>query len=240
MRRLVSRSMPRPAALRPSQAMQAAVMLSAFALLCAATSLAVVLARGPGLAAQASPVPPRTPLQAPPAGLLALAGVELLLPHLSRPFPFPRPHAVATALVGAEPAMAEALAGLAEVAARGAPTPWQLAEGFDEVARAAVLAEMGFGPDAGRLLRLAAGGMRLGAGFGAGGSPALAATHAAEQRLAAGDLAGAVAALDALRGPAAAALADWQGAARRRLAADAAAAWLGTLAEARATLEAMP
>jgi hypothetical protein len=71
--------------------MQAAVMLSAFALLCAATSLAVVLARGPGLAAQASPVPPRTPLQAPPAGLLALAGVELLLPHLSRPFPFPRP-----------------------------------------------------------------------------------------------------------------------------------------------------
>ena len=136
--------------------------------------------------------------------------------------------------------MAEALAGLAAVAERGAPTARQLAEGFDEAARWAVLAEMGFGPDAGRLARLAAGGMRIGAGFGAGGSPALLATHAAERRLAEGDLAGAAAALDRLDGPAAEALGAWRDGARRRLATDAAAAWLGTLAEARAALEALP
>lgn len=237
---MLRRPIPRPAPLRPSQALHAAVMLSAVALLCAATALAVVLARGPGLAAQAAPTLPRATAPAPSTGLLALAGVELLLPHLARPAPFPRAHAVATALAAGEPAMAEALAGLAGVAERGAPTPRHLAEGFDAAARAAVLAEMGFGPDAGRLARLAASGMRLGTGFGAGGSPALLATHAAERRLAEGDLAGAAAALGGLDGPAAEALAPWREAAGRRLAADAAAAWLGTLAEARAALEALP
>jgi hypothetical protein len=228
--------------MRPALALRAALALSAFAALCSVVALLVALWRPPAptIAAQAAASP--LPFQEMPASpaLLALAGVEILLPHLARPAPFPRIHAVASALVAADPPMAEALAALAEVAEFGAPLPRQLGESFAAAAAAAVLAELGHGPDAGLLMRLAVAGMRLGAGWGAAATPALAATRSAEQLLAQGDLAGADAALAALRGAPATAMAAWRGAAQRRLAADSTAAWLASLATARAVLAATP
>ncbi|NKE44889.1 hypothetical protein HB662_08870 [Roseomonas frigidaquae] len=174
-----------------------------------------------------------TPLQAQPA-LLALAGAELLLPHLARSAPFPRALAVTQALTAGEADWQALLAPLDAVAEQGAPLPRQLAASFPVAARAAVLAEMGHPAEAGRLWHWMAGAMRLGARFGGGESPALAATEAAEVLLGRGELRAADQALATLVGPAAAALLTWrQGLARRLLMEDAATA-LAALATARA------
>ncbi len=167
------------------------------------------------------------PAQAQPSqpALLALAGAELLLPHLARPAPFPRALAVTQALTGDEPGWQALLAPLDAVAAHGAPLPRQLAASFPAAANAAVLAELGHAAEAGRAWRWMAGAMRLGARFGGGDSPALAATAAAEALLDRGELRAADQALATLDGPAAAALQPWrQRLAGRLLMEDAAAA----------------
>jgi hypothetical protein len=167
------------------------------------------------------------PVQAQPAppALLALAGAELLLPHLARPAPFPRALAVTQALTAGEPGWQALLAPLDAAAAQGAPLPRQLAASFPAAARAAVLAELGHPAEAGRLWNWMAGAMRLGARFGGGDSPALAATAAAEVLLDQGALRAADQALATLDGPPAAALQPWrQGLARRLLMEEAATA----------------
>ena len=228
-----------PAARTP----HAALVMSGLALAMSAGALAVALrpAAPPVVATPPVALPAIAAPEAPPPvaraaldpGLLALAGLELLLPQLARPAPFPRALAVAIALAEPEPAIAEALAPLAEAARLGAPLLRQLAESFGAAADAAVLAEMGYGAESGRVARLMASTMRVGAGLGSAGTPALAATAQAEQALARGDLAGAAAAIDELEGPVAEAMAPWRRAAARRLAADAAAARLAELAAAR-------
>ncbi|MDP3415591.1 hypothetical protein [Falsiroseomonas sp.] len=181
------------------------------------------------------------PAQAQPAqpALLALAGAELLLPHLTRPAPFPRALAVTQALTGDEPGWQALLAPLDAVAAHGAPLPRQLAASFPAAANAAVLAELGHPAGAGRLWRWMAGAMRIGARFGGGDSPALAATAAAESLLDRGALRAADQALATLDGPAAAALQPWRQGLARRLAMEEAAAALVTAISAR-TAQAPP
>ncbi|WP_439596593.1 hypothetical protein [Falsiroseomonas sp.] len=178
-------------------------------------------------------------LVAPPAGaqpaLLALAGAELLAPHLSRAAPFPRPLAVAQALTAGEPGWQAVLAPLAEVAPLGAPLPRQLAASFPAAAERAVLAEMGEASP-GRMQHWMAAAMRLGARFGGGDSPALAVTAAAEALLDQGALEAADGVLATLQGPAAEALRPWRAQLARRLAADAAAAALAALVSQRAGL----
>jgi hypothetical protein len=158
--------------------------------------------------------------------LLALAGVEMLLPHLARAAPFPRQLALARAMAAGDAEWQAALAPLAGVSRQGAPSSRQLRDGFGSAATEAVLAEMG---EQGRLAWLLAATMRFGARHLGGETPALAATAAAEARLRDGDLAGAEAALAALAGPAAAALAPWRQDLARRLAADTAARQLEVL-----------
>ena len=158
--------------------------------------------------------------------LLALAGVEMLLPHLARSAPFPRQLALARAMVAGDAEWQAALASLGAVSQHGAASPRQLRENFGSAATDAVLAEMG---EQGRLARLLAATMRLGARHVGGETPALAATVAAEARLEEGDLVGADRALEGLAGPAAQALAPWRQDLARRLAADAAARELEAL-----------
>lgn len=194
----------------------------------------LALLLGLGTTAQAQPVASALPVVMVQPGLLALAGVELLLPHLARAEPFPRAHAVALALVAPAVAAGAAewdalLRPLAPVARLGAPLPVRLRAEFDAAANAAVLAEIGYPAESGRVLRLLAAAMRLGARHGGGDSPALRATVAAEDRLAEGDLSGADQALSGLDGAAALALAPWRQALARRLAADAARQGLALL-----------
>lgn len=163
-----------------------------------------------------------------------LVAIELLLPQLPRPAPFPRAFAVAVALASGDAEAMRVLLPLAAAAAEGAPTPRQLAEGFAAAADAAVLAEMGFAPDAGWLARRAAATMRLGAEFGAAGTPGLAALREAGARIAVYDMAGGEAALAALPAGTAAALGAWRAGLQRRIAADDAHARLSALALARA------
>ncbi|MGX9966524.1 hypothetical protein ACVFYP_24585 [Roseomonas sp. F4] len=177
-------------------------------------------------------LPARAQTTAPEPGLLALAGAELLLPHLARPAPFARPLAVTRALTEGDPSWAAVLAPLEAVAPLGAPLPRQLAASFGAAAEAAVLAEMGQGD--GRWQRWMAAAMRLGARFGGGDSPALAATAAAEALLDQGALEAADQALATLHGPAAEALAEWRAALQRRRAADAAGSALAGLVTQRA------
>ncbi|WP_198372742.1 hypothetical protein, partial [Roseomonas rosulenta] len=101
-----------------------------------------------------------------------LVAIELLLPHLPRGAPFPRAFAVAVALASGDAEATRLLLPLAPAAAEGAPTLRRLAEDFGPAADAAVLAEMGFGADAGWLARRAAATMRLGASLGAARQPA--------------------------------------------------------------------
>ncbi|MBU8536958.1 hypothetical protein [Falsiroseomonas tokyonensis] len=184
-----------------------------------------------------------TALLAPAAGaqpaLLALAGAELLAPHLSRAAPFPRPLAVAQALTAGDPGWQALLAPLEAVAPLGAPLPRQLAASFPAAAERAVLAEMGEA-EPGRMQHWMAAAMRLGARFGArmgaDDSPALAATAAAEALLDQGALAAADGVLATLQGPAAEALLPWRAQLARRLAADAAAAALAGLVAQRTGL----
>lgn len=177
-------------------------------------------------------LPARAQPAMPDRALLALAGAELLLPHLARPAPFPRALSVTRALTGDDPAWVALLAPLEAIAPQGAPLPRQLAASFGAAADAAVLAEMGQGES--RWQRWMATAMRLGARFGGGDSPALAAITAAEALLDQGALEAADQALATLRGPAAAALVDWRAELQRRRAVDAAAAALADLVTRRA------
>ncbi|BDG70365.1 hypothetical protein [Roseomonas fluvialis] len=163
-----------------------------------------------------------------------LVAIELLLPHLPRGAPFPRAFAVAVALASGDAEVTRLLLPLAPAAAEGAPTLRRLAEDFAAAADAAVLAEMGFGPDAGWLARGAAATMRLGASLGAAGTPGLAALREAAALLAAGDAVAAEAMLATLPPATAEALGDWRAGLRRRVAADQAQARLSALALERA------
>jgi hypothetical protein len=163
-----------------------------------------------------------------------LVAIELLMPHLPRPAPFPRAFAVAVALASGDAEATRLLLPLASAATEGAPTLRRLAEDFATAADAAVLAEMGFGPDAGWLARRAAATMRLGATLGAAGTPGLAALREAASLLAAGDAVGAEAVLDTLAPGTAEALGGWRAGLRRRIAMDQAQARLSALALDRA------
>jgi hypothetical protein len=208
--------------------------LALAALSCLFSVLGLVLAVNGGapavtMAAHAAPA------RAAPAEDLprVLVAVEIVMPHLPRPAPFPRSFATAVALAAGDAEATALLLPLAAAAAEGAPTLRQLAESFAPAADAAVLAEMGLASD-GWIVRRAAATMRLGAGIGAAGTPGLAALRDAEARLAAGDAPGAEAALGQLGVATAAALAPWRGGLQRRIAVDAAQARLDALALARA------
>ncbi len=206
---------------------------AALACLASVTGLVVILGgRAPAvtIAAQAAPVElhaageiPRVPL-----------AVELLLPHLPRAAPYPRSFATAVALAAGDAEATRLMPPLAAGAAEGTPTLRQLAEEFGPAADAVVLAEMGYGPDAGWFARNAARTMRLGADFGAAGTPALAALRDAAERLGNGDAPGAEAALAALPADSAAPMAVWRNRLARRITADAAQTLLAALALSRA------
>jgi hypothetical protein len=188
--------------------------------------LSVAALFGPAARSASPPAPPGIEQR------LSLVGAELLLPHLLRGAPFPRAQSVAMVLAADDPEMVEALRPLGPVALAGAPSLRSLVESFAPAAEAAVLAEAGIEP-AGTLAAVAARAMRFGAALGVGGTSALDATGVAETALARGDLAAAMAALEALDGPPAAALAPWREAAARRMVADSAAALLSRLVAAR-------
>jgi hypothetical protein len=164
--------------------------------------------------------------------VLPLLGVEMLLPHLSRPQPFARQLGVARRLAREDAELLALLAELDGVADRGAPTLRMLAAEFAATADLAIMAEAGL-DDAGLLGRIAAATMRVGAGIGRAGTPALEATRNAAARLAEGDLPGADAALALLEGAPAAATTIWRDGAAARMQADAAAARLAELVAAR-------
>ncbi len=182
------------------------------------------------------------PIVAPAAALTApardvarpLIAVEILLPHLPRPAPFPRAFAVATALAAEDAPMVRLLLPLAAAAAEGAPTARQLAESLPAAADAAVLAEMGYGPEAGWVANRAAALMRLGASLGSAGTPSLSVMQEAASHLAVGDVLAAEAAVARLSGPPAAALTAWRAGLTRRVAVEAAARELAALAVTRA------
>ncbi len=199
------------------------VLLLPLALLACAMSVAALVGAG------ARAVPP--PVLIAPQDRLALVGIELLLPHLARGAAFARPFSLAFSLAEGDAELTLLLRGIAPLAAAGAPTARALADAFPSVAEAAIAQEAGFDPD-GDLARLAVRAMRLGAAFGAGGSPAMAATRLAEAALQRGDLNAAHAALAGLRGPPA--VVDWRARAGLRIAADAGAEALVRLAAARA------
>jgi hypothetical protein len=182
----------------------------------------------------AVPPPPAVPLAS--DAPLPVIGIELLLPHLPRTAPFARPWTVARALATGDAEVLAVLASLSAAATEGAPSARQLAETFAPAANAAVLAEMGFAPDAGRMARLAAATMRAGAAFGSAPTTTLAAVQAASEALEAGDLPAAEAALQRLPPAPAAAVAPWRDGLARRLAADAALPRLAELSASRAGL----
>jgi hypothetical protein len=234
---------PPPPPLEPRAPWAARLVLPLAALSCLFSTVALVvsLAGNPppvtAAAHAAAPPwaePPRAEAPLAPDSARQLVAIELLLPQLQRAAPFPRAFAVAMALAAGDAEATRLLMTLAPAAAEGAPTLRDLLAGFDAAAEAAVLAELGFGPDAGWLARRMAGTMRLGATMGAAGTPALAALRDAEEALASGRAAAAEARLAGLTGPAAEALATWRAGLARRIAADAAAAQLAALSIARA------
>ncbi len=149
--------------------------------------------------------------------------------------PFAAELAVVTKLVADDAELSGLLAPLAAHAEAGVPTPEALRGEFPAAARAA--ASAGRGDEAEGLL---SGVMRrvsqvvtvrpVGQVDGADAGAVLA---RAESKLSGGDLAGAVAELDALQDGAAAAMADWRRRAEGRLAADAAVAELSARAIAK-------
>lgn len=209
---------------------------AALACLASVTGLVVILGGRPPtmtIAAQAAPPAPVELRIAEDIPRVPLA-VEVLLPHLPRGAPYPRSFATAVALAAGDAEATRLLLPLAAGAAEGAPTLRQLAEEFGPAADAVVLAEMGYGPDAGWFARNAARTMRLGADFGAAGTPALAALRDAAERLGNGDARGAEAALAALPADSAAPMTAWRNRLARRITADAAQPQLAALALSRA------
>lgn len=137
--------------------------------------------------------------------------------------PFAEELEAVQALAADDPAVAEALAAFPGRAEAGIPTAAELAARFDGVAGAVVraAAEAGGGGWVEQALAGLASVVTVRpTGEEVGGTGPGAAVARAEARLGAGDLDGAVAALASLRGPAAAAVADWLDDARARLAAE--------------------
>jgi hypothetical protein len=203
--------------------------------------LAAAMSGGALVAAVMPPVVVERPAPPPPVPLasdapLPIIGIEMLLPHLPRSGPFPRPFAVARALATGDAEVLATLATLSAAATQGAPQARQLAESFAAAADAAVLAEMGFAPDAGWIARRAAATMRFGAMLGSTPTTVLEVVQQAGEALAEGNLPAAEAALRRLSGAPAAAMAPWRDGLRRRLAADAAALRLAELSAERAHL----
>jgi hypothetical protein len=137
--------------------------------------------------------------------------------------PFAEELEAVQALAADDPAVAEALAAFSGRAEAGIPTAAELAARFDGVAGAVVRAAAAAG-DGGWVEQALAGLASVvtvrPTGEEVGGTGPGAAVARAEARLGAGDLDGAVAALASLRGPAAAAAADWLDGARARHAAE--------------------
>lgn len=189
-------------------------------------------------------------------GAALVLAVGQLRGALAAARPFERELQLLRDLAAGDPAIAAAieppLAPLADHAAAGVPTLAQLQLAFPpvaaEVARAALAAdaaaELGAGAAeepgwAHRLVdQLGISVRPVGPDVAGEDPPARAAR--AEAKLAAGDLAGAVAELEGLSGPAAEAAADWLAAARARLAADEALAELQAAAVARLAGPPMP
>jgi hypothetical protein len=138
--------------------------------------------------------------------------------------PFGDALGAASALVPNRPELKSALAPLADAASNGVPSVALLRERFDriagEIANANETPSTDWGPWIGEKLRSIFAARRVG-DSAAGGSPeAIVAT--AEGALRAGDLSGAVTAIESLRGAAAATAKPWLDDARRRLEAEAA------------------
>jgi hypothetical protein len=203
-----------------------------------ATAALVGLLAIPLAAMQAASAQPRPAAEqavggsASAAEALSLLGVEMLLPHLARPQPFARQLGVARLLAREDAALLALLGGLDGLADRGAPTLRMLAADFPAAADLSIMAEAGL-DDAGLLGRIAAATMRVGAGIGRAGTPALEATRNAAARLAEGDLPAADAALALLDGAPAAAVTMWRDGAAARMQVDAAAVQLAELVAAR-------
>lgn len=144
--------------------------------------------------------------------------------QLARGVPYAGALATARALAAEDQAVLQQLAALEQAAERGVPTRIALRERFGEAAAEAVRSDRVGGtsgwwrPIAERLSSLVTL-RRVDAVEGDGAEAILA---RAEQRLAADDLAGAVAEVQKLQGPAAAAMQGWLADARARSAADAA------------------
>ena len=156
----------------------------------------------------------------------AAAGIEMLLPQLARPAPFPRTLALAGRMAGEDAEIQAVLGRLGDLAGLGVPNRRMLAAMLPGALDAAVAAEVGL---EGGFGRFAARVMRLGAAVSGGlDSPALTAAILAQAHLEADDLAAAAAALAAL--PPEPTLDAWREAARARLRLEAAAALLADLA----------
>jgi uroporphyrinogen-III synthase len=144
--------------------------------------------------------------------------------QLARGVPYAGALATARALAAEDQAVLEQLAALEPAAERGAPARAVLHERFDAAAAEAVRSDRvaaargWWRPIADRLSSLVSL-RRVGAVEGDGTEAILA---RAEQRLAADDLGGAIAELERLQGPAAAAMQGWLADARARAVADAA------------------
>ncbi|MBV8653689.1 MAG: hypothetical protein JO255_19655 [Alphaproteobacteria bacterium] len=149
--------------------------------------------------------------------------------------PFGDALGAASGLTQHRPEVKAALAPLADAAAQGVPSLPLLRERFariaGEIANANETPATEWGPWLGEKLRALFAARRVGAGAAGGSSEAAVAT--AEGALDQGDLAGAVSALEALRGAAAATAKPWLDDAHRRLAADAALAKAQGLVTAR-------
>lgn len=206
-------------------------------LACLLSTLALLATHGdsaPRIVAPAHAAPPSMPTRDVPDIARPLLAIELVLPHLRQPDPFPRAFAVAVALAAGDAEATRLLLPLAPAAADGAPTTRDLAATLPEAAGPAALVEIGFAPDAGWIARRVAGVARMGASLGAAPTGGLAALRDAAARLEAGDAAGAEAVLATLPAESAAAIAAWRAGLLRRIAADAAAARLSDLAVLRA------
>lgn len=228
---------PRPPKPPPAKLGAVTLVIALLACLLSAVALAISLGRTAPPARAAAPPPPAASerdARPRPDAAGPLVAIELLLPHLAGSAPFPRPFAVALTLAAGDAEAVRALLPLAAAAADGAPVPAELRAGLSEAARTAAMMELGFAPDAGWFARRVADAVRVGTHLGAQGTPALAVLRQVDERLAAGDAAGAEAALAALPPDGAALLSSWREGLRRRIAADDAAARLAAIATARA------
>jgi len=157
------------------------------------------------------------------ARLIALANLRIAAQGGG---PFAAELAAAQTLSGDDVAMKDALLTLGDSARSGLPTTAALAERFDHSVAPAILRSPGDDPNAGwwQQMRARLGQLvvvrRIGPGAASPRDAAEAAVTKADAALRAGDLAAAVAALDALPGQAAKAAAPWLARARQRLTAE--------------------